>query len=116
MSNQENIIDLGEHQASFDKATGKLSIYDEKQMIHLSADEAYHLLIWMQDHYSDRLYQQALESGSAQHAAAKQISEEEIKLVEEAQVPGNTPAIDKLIREEMGREDAGGEPETESGS
>lgn len=111
---QGKTINLGEHQAFFEKTTDKLSLFDEKQMIRLSADEAYRLLIWLQAHYSDRLSQQARAGGTAEHAAAKEISEEEIQLVEEAQVP-QTPAIDDLVQREIEREEGGGEPAAEGG-
>jgi hypothetical protein len=57
MDNQENTVDLGQHRANFDEASGKLSIEDGQERVHLSEDEAYRLLVWLNDHYRDRLYE-----------------------------------------------------------
>ena len=115
MNNQEDSMNLGQHQVTFDAATGNLSIFDEKQMVRLSADEAYRLLTWMQSHYSDRLYQETLERGSPQHVAATEISNEEIRLVQQAQEPVHSPIIDQLVQREIERQEGTAEREAESG-
>jgi hypothetical protein len=117
MSNLESNINLGEHQATFDRTTGKFSLSDgNKLLVTLTADEAYRLLLWLQERYGDRLYQEALESGTPQHAAAKKISEEEIRLVEQAQVPENAPEFDALVRQGFEQQEGSGGPEVERGS
>jgi hypothetical protein len=57
MSDQENTVDLGQHRASFDEASGKLSIEDGQERVHLSEDETYRLLVWLNDLHHDRLYE-----------------------------------------------------------
>ncbi|HLI06242.1 MAG TPA: hypothetical protein VKV40_06730 [Ktedonobacteraceae bacterium] len=115
MSELDNTINLGEHRAGFDRMTGKFSLFEgSKELVTLTADEAYRLLTWLQEHYGDRLYQEALESGSPQHAAAKQISEEEIRLVQQAQV-SSTPEFDNLLRQEFERQEGSSGSEAQGG-
>lgn len=55
MSNEQ--INLGQHIASIDEATGELSISDKDTTTKLSPGESYNLLTWLHDYHRDRLYQ-----------------------------------------------------------
>lgn len=57
---------LGQHHADFDEQNGSLTIYDEKSLMKLSADETYQLLVWLSDNYRDQLQQLIQQKGQGQ--------------------------------------------------
>ncbi|HLI06241.1 MAG TPA: hypothetical protein VKV40_06725 [Ktedonobacteraceae bacterium] len=48
-------VNLGQHTAVLDEASGTLTLFEAGTSMKLSADEAYHLLAWLNDNYRDRL-------------------------------------------------------------
>jgi hypothetical protein len=58
-SEQGKLVNLGQHSAVFDDASGALTLFGTESRLMLSPDETYNLFVWLNDNYRDRLYQQA---------------------------------------------------------
>jgi hypothetical protein len=53
---QGNTANLGQHTAVFDEASGALTLFEAGSSMKLSPDEVYHLLVWLNDNYRERLH------------------------------------------------------------
>lgn len=53
---QGKAVNLGQHTAVFDEASGVLTLFETGSSMKLSPEEAYNLLIWLNDNYRERLH------------------------------------------------------------
>jgi hypothetical protein len=60
-SEQGKLVNLGQHSAVFDEASGALTLFEMGSSMKLSPDEAYNLFVWLNDNYRDRFYQREQE-------------------------------------------------------
>ncbi|HYX51375.1 MAG TPA: hypothetical protein VE843_16635 [Ktedonobacteraceae bacterium] len=53
---QGKAVNLGQHTAVFDEASGTLTLVETGSSMKLSPEEVYNLLLWLNDNYRERLH------------------------------------------------------------